>query len=197
MVSTPSSRISGSESLTDIMVKMEDFLDSLDLYVYDNWLDGAIVSGPHVSKYWVSMTLMFDFKNMPDPDGSLRLMKHGALVKYKKAKKEDRSMKISTDQASLDSFAANQYGVSDAQGSDTQTPRHLEKLPTKDIWLVEIFIPRKFIDDTYNIDIGTITADEQTQAKLDKEISEPTQDGQPITSTGSEDSGLSEPTGEM
>lgn len=166
MASNVINRLSDSDSLLSVMIKMEDFIDSLDIYVYKNWIDGEIVSGPHVTRYWTSFTLMYDYKNMPDPAGALRLMKHGALVKYKQAEKEDSSMKLDLSTQTIDSLMANQYGTADQQGSVNQPPEYVRQpLPKKKVWLVEVFIPRKFIDDAFDMDIGIMAADAEVANK--------------------------------
>lgn len=74
-----------SPHLLDILVQMEDILDSFDVYVFANWIKGEIVDGPKVRRYWFDMTLRYPIKEMPDPKGALRLIKHGVRVSYDKA----------------------------------------------------------------------------------------------------------------
>jgi len=78
------SKIEETPHLLDLLLEMEDVIDSLDVYVFRNWLLGEVVSGPNIRRYWVNMKLMFPRDKMPDPRGGLRLLKHGVLVKYKK-----------------------------------------------------------------------------------------------------------------
>jgi hypothetical protein len=128
-------RLTDSTSLTDVLIQMEDFLDGLDLYVFKNWFEGEVVEGPIVSRYWTKMTLKYAYKEMPDPSGGERLIKHGAKVFFSKAKEE--------------------------------TPRELESpsdyrpgrpgkpaLDELDIWLVEIHIPRRFIEELDDDDLA-------------------------------------------
>lgn len=68
----------------DILLEVEDVLDSLDVYVFRNWMLGEVVEGPVIRRYWVNVTLMYLAKDMPDPRAGLRLLRHGILVKYKK-----------------------------------------------------------------------------------------------------------------
>lgn len=120
-------KISGSETLTDILIRVEDFFDSLDLYVFKNWFDGEIVDGPVVKRYWVSIILQFDYKDMPDPSGAERLMSRGCKVKFWKAKKEE-----ARDPQSADDFRKDGRGAKPA-------------LDEVDIWLVEVQVPRRFV----------------------------------------------------
>ena len=118
-------KISGSETLTDIMIQVEDFFDSLDLYVFKNWFDAEIVDGPVVKRYWVSIILQTKYTDMPDPSGAERLMSRGCKVDYKKAKQET---------------------ARDPQSSDDLQPgTNKPVMDQETVWLIEIQIPRRFI----------------------------------------------------
>lgn len=90
-------KIKESPHLLDIMVQMEDVLDSFDLYVFKNWIKGEIVEGPKVRRYWFDMTLRYDLADMPDPKGALRLLKHGVRISYDKATLADEDGKEPED----------------------------------------------------------------------------------------------------
>ncbi len=122
-------RISGSETLTDILIRVEDFFDSLDLYVFKNWFDGEVVDGPVVKRYWVSIILQYDYKDMPDPSGAERLISRGCKVKFWKAKKEEPRDIESSDDVRQDGRLGKPV------------------LDQKDIWLVEVQVPRRFIGE--------------------------------------------------
>jgi hypothetical protein len=155
MADTFLKRLSNSSSLTDVLVQMEDFLDSLDLYVFKNWFEGEIVDGPNVSRYWVSMTLKYDYKDMPDPSGGLRLLKHGAKVKFRKGEEEDTETKSSLDQSELQRILAVQNQPAQPFGPDNTfgDPNYPDQLPMKKIWLIDIEIPRQFIEDLDDDDL--------------------------------------------
>lgn len=74
-----------SPYLLDILVQMEDVLDSMDVYVFKNWLKGEVAEGPIVRRYWLDMTLRYKQDEMPDPRAALRLLKHGVRVDFSKA----------------------------------------------------------------------------------------------------------------
>lgn len=114
-----------SPHLLDLMIQMEDVLDSLDIYVFENWMDGEIVEGPKVRRYWLDMTLMFEYKKMPDPRAGLRLLKHGVRVDFTKARVNDKG-----ETSPLDEDAKE-----DAKDGDNG-----EK-----VWLVTVSIPRRLI----------------------------------------------------
>lgn len=75
--------------LLELLLEVEDVLDSLDVYVFRNWFDGEVVSGPSIKRYWVSIKLKFEEKKMPDPRAAKRLLKHGIMVQYEKEQQED------------------------------------------------------------------------------------------------------------
>lgn len=82
------SKIEDTPHILDLLLEIEDVLDSLDMYVFQNWILGEIVDGPRIKRYWVELTLQYLHKKMPDPRAGLRLLKHGILVSYQKGKLE-------------------------------------------------------------------------------------------------------------
>ena len=46
-----------SDMAFQVLKDFERVLDDLDLYVYDNWIDGELVSGPKIGKHWVHVPL--------------------------------------------------------------------------------------------------------------------------------------------
>ncbi len=77
-------KLNDSPHLLDILIQMEDVLDSLDVYVFANWMKGEVVEGPIVRRYWFDFTLRYPIDKMPDPRGAMRLIKHGVRVDYNK-----------------------------------------------------------------------------------------------------------------
>jgi len=118
--------LTDNESLLDVMLQVEDYLDSLDLYAFANWVEGQVVEGPFIHRYWVNLALLYPYKKMPDPRGGERLLKFGTKVKYKKIKQEVASE--IRDQGDL--------------GSDGR-PKMEEKL----MWIIYLKIPRRFIEE--------------------------------------------------
>lgn len=82
-------KLQESPHLLDILVQMEDVLDSFDIYVFKNWIEGEIVQGPKLRRYWFDFTLRYPKNKMPDPKGAMRLVKHGVRVSYEEATVED------------------------------------------------------------------------------------------------------------
>ena len=120
-----------SSSDLNVLIEFEEVLDNLNLYAYKNWEYGEVIAGPEVSKYWITVTLMYPYKLMPDPDAALRLTKHGARVFYSKDTFMEPIKVVTPD---------------DLQPVD-QTGKRKPKRIKKPIWLVTIEMPRQFVDD--------------------------------------------------
>lgn len=163
-------RLRDSESLTDVLIQMEDFLDGLDLYVFKNWIEGEVVEGPEITRYWTKMVLKYDYNMMPDPTGGLRLVDKGAKVMYRKDQEEKpRDIK---------------------DPSDYREDRHGKPvMDMVDIWLVEIHIPRRFIEelDDDDLELSADNADislEQISDARDEDISGEPESDQEKSDTG-------------
>lgn len=133
-------RLSQSENLMDVLVQIENFLDSLDLYVFKNWIDGEIYQGPNIERYWVELTLRYPYKQMPDPQGGMRLVKHGTKVVYRKTTEMETVMTKPK---------LNQDGKLENTTDALPTPKEIEKK----YWLVDLRIPRRYIEELYDDDI--------------------------------------------
>jgi hypothetical protein len=128
-------KIKRSDSLLDILIQCEKFLDDLDLYTNANWIDGEVVEGPKVSRYWVEFVLKYPYEKMPDPQGGMRLVFHGAKVYYKKTTLE--------------------IDVSEKRNVAGEVIQRAEKSEEK-IWLITIKIPKRFIDDLSSDEIDDL-----------------------------------------
>jgi len=124
------SRFEESPHLLDILLQMEDVLDSLDLYVFKNWFTGEIVDGPVVHRYWLTFTLRFPLKKMPDPQGAKRLLRQGILTKFEKVTLSDKEGKGDPVDP------AKNEDAEESEGADK--PTHFE---------VTIRIPRRLVSD--------------------------------------------------
>ncbi len=121
----------GSENVLDILVEFERVFDELDIYVYKNWLKGEIVEGPKIDRYWITVTLMYPYKLMPDPDGAMRLIDHGC--------------KVWMGQDTL-------KHVAKVEGADTlerneETGKLEAKVIESPVWVVKVTMPRHFVDE--------------------------------------------------
>lgn len=73
-------QIYGSNNSLNLLKDFERVIDELDIYVFDNWEDGELVSGPNESRYYVECTFMWPKDQMPEPKGGLRLLDYGCKV---------------------------------------------------------------------------------------------------------------------
>lgn len=140
-------RLSDNQDLVDVMISIENYLDTNDLYGFKNWINGEIVAGPFVKKYWVKVILKWSYEDMPDPSGALRLLKHGTKVRFMR----------SSEEVPIE--------IKDPQ--DYQPGTKKPKMKKVKIWLVELLIPRRFVEsinkevmDLYDEDVDIDTADE-------------------------------------
>lgn len=164
------------KTLLDIAIEIEKFFDFMNLYVYPNWFLGELVDGPNVGRYWITLTLKYDYKKMPDPMGARILHDVGVIVNYKKDV-EMEPIKI--------------------EGPEDFRPNSKKpKLMPKDIWYVEMRIPRRFVDDIdYNdledvddeVDVDDVT--DATDHGLDAEDATKTgaQEETPLTDGAAEE----------
>lgn len=75
-------KLEDSPHFLDILLQLEEVLDSLDIYVYRNWFKGEVVAGPELRRYWASFTLRYPEAKMPDPRAIPRLVRHGIKVAF-------------------------------------------------------------------------------------------------------------------
>ena len=120
-----------SSSDLNVLIDFEEVLDNLNIYSYKNWEYGEVIAGPEVTKYWVTVTLMYPYKLMPDPDAAMRLIKHGARVFYGKETFIE-PVKITSPE--------------DLQAADADGKRKPKRIK-KPIWLVTIEMPRQFVNE--------------------------------------------------
>lgn len=121
-----------SSSDLNVLLEFEKMLDDLHIYSYKNWEYGEVLAGPDVSRYWVTVTLMYPYKMMPDPDGALRLIKHGARVFFGKDKFVEPVKIVTPD---------------DLGPEDPQTGKRKPKMKKSTVWTVTIEMPRSYINE--------------------------------------------------
>ena len=121
-------RINGNETLLDLLLEFEKILDETGIYAYKNWSMGEVVEGPILERHWFGVTLMYPHKSMPDPDALRRLTKQGCKIEYIKEQIE---------------VPVKVKSIEDIADLNSKTPR----TETKDVWLVKIEMPRRFIED--------------------------------------------------
>ena len=67
-----------------ILKDFERVMDELDVYVFANWEDGELLTGPVDSRHFVTCSFMWPADKMPDPSGGKRLLDRGCKVTYAK-----------------------------------------------------------------------------------------------------------------
>ena len=131
-------KIQDSPHLLDMLLQMEDVLDSLDVYVFKNWYLGEIAEGPIVRRYWLDFTLKYALDKMPDPKAAMRLIKHGVRVDYWKAKIQNGDF-IDAENNDSDELEGKQStSVNSVHGGKEDPAKNL-------VWLVRISIPRRLV----------------------------------------------------
>jgi hypothetical protein len=120
-------QIYGSNNALNMLKDFERVLDELDVYVYDNWIDGELVSGPKESRYFVECTFMWPKEQMPEPKGGLVLIDYGCKVQFA----ESKIAKVRKIRKPEDIRPGTRKG----------------KIDLEDIWMVKINMPKKLMHD--------------------------------------------------
>ena len=108
-----------------ILKDFERVLDELDVYVFANWEEGELLSGPVDSRHFVTCSFMWPADKMPDPSGGKRLLDRGCKVTYQK----DELLK-----------------PREIKGPEDYRPGTTKgKIDGHDIWVVEIKMPKELI----------------------------------------------------
>ena len=108
-----------------ILKDFERVIDELDVYVFQNWADGELLSGPIDSRHFVTCSFMWPEDKMPDPSGGKRLLDRGCKVTYAKDELlKPRQIKSPED-----------YRPGTVKG----------KIDAHPIWIVEIKMPKELI----------------------------------------------------
>ena len=108
-----------------ILKDFERVIDELDVYVFKNWEDGELLTGPVDSRHFVTCSFMWPADKMPDPAGGKRLLDKGCKVTFKKDELlKPREIKSPED-----------YRPGTTKG----------KIDAHDIWVVEIKMPKQLI----------------------------------------------------
>ena len=108
-----------------ILKDFERVIDELDVYVFANWDEGELLSGPVDSRHFVTCSFMWPADKMPDPSGGKRLLDRGCKVTYAKDELlKPREIKSPED-----------YRPGTTKG----------KIDAHDIWVVQIKMPKELI----------------------------------------------------
>lgn len=159
--------IYSSNNSLNMLKDFERVLDELDMYVFDNWFDGELVSGPKESKYFVECTFMWPKDKMPEPRAGKRLIDYGCKVEF--AESSIASVrKIKTP-------------------DDIRPGTRKGKIDVKDIWMVKITMPKKLMTDI-NRGYRTLDANkvEDIISRTQSNIQQPTEETVDQTAQGAE-----------
>ena len=120
-------QVYGSNNSLNLLKDFERVIDELDVYVYDNWLDGELVSGPKESRYFVECTFMWPEKDMPEPAGGKRLLEYGCKVQVAETV-ISKVRKIKTP-------------------DDIRPGTRKGKIDQEPVWMIKITMPKKLMND--------------------------------------------------
>lgn len=137
--------LSENNSAFTVLKDFERVIDELDIYVFKNWDEGELLSGPDVSRYSVKCAFMWTRDEMPDPEGAKRLYNYGCQVQYERQNiLIPRKIK---------------------EPSDFRPGTKKGKIDAHPIWVVTIDMPKKLMQDIY---IGKENQEHNQMAKLMK-----------------------------
>ncbi len=132
--------IYGSNNSLSLLKDFERVIDELDVYVYENWLDGELVEGPKETRYFVQCTFMWPEDRMPEPKGGQRLLDYGCKVEFG----QDQFAKVRKIKTPDDIRPGTRKG----------------KIDTQEVWLVRITMPKKLMADINrgyrNLDVNKV-----------------------------------------
>jgi len=136
--------IYNSDTSLSLLKDFERVLDELNLYVYENWIDGELVEGPNETRYYIECTFMWPEDKMPEPRGGKILLDYGCNVQY-----------AETQMATVRKIK---------KPEDIRPGTRKGKIDFVDIWLVKITIPKKLI---YDIESGYTDLDRNKIADME------------------------------
>lgn len=158
------------DSAFKILKDFERVLDELDVYVYKNWEDGELLSGPEVGRYMVTCKFMWPEKRMPDPDAGRRLLDYGCRIMYQKT---------------YTMVPRKVYKPADFRPGTKKG-----KIDAHPVWVVSISMPKKLMQDIFQgyqekdsirlADLMKTDASMQTASQLEPEMT-PNAPTQPTT----------------
>lgn len=138
-----------------VLKDFERVLDVLDMYAYDNWIDGELAYGPNVDRHWITAGFMWPRNKMPNPVAAKRLTELGCKVKYEKSNLiEPRQIKTP---------------------EDIRPGTKKGKLDHNPIWIVEIQMPKKVAFDIFRGHMNKLKADQKETTGAPTEAAMPMQ----------------------
>lgn len=138
-------KVSETNTLLDMLLEFEKVLDTIEIYAYKNWDKGEILEGPILSRHYITVKLMYDYKEMPDPAGARRLMARDCLVKYAK-------------DTLISPRKPKQFDDLVIEQRPDGSPRYKAKTDSTPVWVVSIKMPRRYVDE-FNMDAVEVDED--------------------------------------
>lgn len=120
-----------SNSSLNLLKDFERVIDELDIYVYENWMDGELMKGPVENRYFVECTFMWPKDRMPEPAGGKRLLEYGCKIGYAESALR-KVRKIKTP-------------------DDIRPGTKKGKIDIEEVWLVNVKMPKRLMK---NVDRG-------------------------------------------
>jgi hypothetical protein len=137
--------LSESNSAFKVLKDFERVIDELNIYVFDNWIDGELIDGPKVDRYDVTCKFMWPRSKAPDPQGGKKLVNYGCKVVYIKDNilmprkiKDPGDFRPGTKKGKIDAWP---------------------------VWIVKITMPKKLMQDVY---VGKENKENNRMAELMK-----------------------------
>lgn len=135
-------KISKTNTLLDMLLEFERVLDELNIYAYQNWEKGEVLDGPVLDRHYVTVKLMYKRNDMPDPAGARRLFNRDCLVKYH-------------ENELISPVKVRSYNDVTLEMKPDGKLRTKAKTKTEPIWIVEIKMPRRYVDEFNSEAINT------------------------------------------
>ena len=137
--------LSENNTAFKVLKDFERVIDELDVYVFENWDEGELISVPKVHRHDIECKFMWPKKYMPDPEGGKRLNEYGCQVVYEQTNiLMPRKIKDPSD-----------YRPGTRKGKIDEHP----------VWIVSIKMPKKLMQD---VSIGKANKDANSLAALMK-----------------------------
>lgn len=135
----------------DYLLNFENMLDTFHIYSFKNWFKGKILAGPIVKKYSIEFSLLYEWHEMPDPLGALRLEYIGCEVEYVLTEMEDTDITMDLVGGIAKSSAASWNPGNRIPPNQLTNPEGEEDFPTKKVWVINLKIPKTLLDKDFSI----------------------------------------------
>ena len=115
----------------DAAMEVAAFMDQIGAFAFDNWIDGELVFGPQVEKYYVTIKLMFPNKMPPNPAVFERLSNLECMIDLE----EDTYKRVSLIKND-DNIQPIEYSAQNG---------FQKKVFEHKVWIVTIRVPQRYL----------------------------------------------------